>query len=477
MCRSILVLVLSLVVATVFSMPQTVEAASKKPGKVNGIRVTSTAYNEVNFKWNKTKNAKKYEIYRAEKRGGKFIRIKTISGVKFKNIRVKTGTTYWYKVRATNGLRKGKFSKVIKGTPNLKKPAFSVTSSSVGPRLTAGKVAGATGYIFYRDGKIIATQKKRNYVDKAVAINTPHTYKVKAYKKVGQKNVTSPFSRALAASKCKITVKLKDCNKVSSLKAGKSFDISGTITSNIPMKRIELGFVDRSTNKWVSGAKYDKSKINAREFDIKKAKASINFKKLYGGTFSYRIYAHMEDGSTIVVLNHTFVVSSGEGATAIVKMAKQCAWPYGTPKSKYKYKTGKRTEAYTAALKAAYGDRSGWGKQTKAGASCDVFVGTVIRASGYDKKFPRGLDGVEKHCRKNKDKWKLTGIKSVSDMQPGDIVFQLYKGGGGHILVYLGNDRVANAHYVSKTYGIIEGKGLIQSKSRCRTYNVYRPIK
>lgn len=132
----------------------------------------------------------------------------------------------------------------------------------------------------------------------------------------------------------------------------------------------------------------------------------------------------------------------------IADAAVACAWPKGTPKSKYKYPGGKRRKAYKEALKKAYGERKGWGKQTKAGASCDVFVGTCIRASGIDKKFPRGLDEQKSYVRKSK-KWHRIARKH---MKRGDIVIR----NGVHIMIYLGGGLVANAHYKKKTYPIIE---------------------
>lgn len=157
----------------------------------------------------------------------------------------------------------------------------------------------------------------------------------------------------------------------------------------------------------------------------------------------------------------------------IADEAKRLAWPINTPVSKYAYPKGSPTEAYKQALNKAYPDRSKWGKQTRAGASCDVFVGTVIRSTGYDPKFPRGLDGVEKHCKGN-SKWTLTGAKKESEMKPGDVVFQLYKGGGGHIYIYIGDGKLANAHYNGKTYGVIQKLSSARSASECKTFNVYR---
>ena len=159
----------------------------------------------------------------------------------------------------------------------------------------------------------------------------------------------------------------------------------------------------------------------------------------------------------------------------IAEMARKCAWKYGTPKKRYKYPSGKRKKAYVQALKKAYGKRKGWGKQTKAGASCDVFVGTVVRASGVDPNFPRGLDEQIPYLKKSK-KWRR-GSRKLKKMKPGYIIVQKYKTGGKHIMIYLGNGYVANAHYVKKTYPIIEKHSkIVKPKSKCKIYRVYRPV-
>lgn len=163
-------------------------------------------------------------------------------------------------------------------------------------------------------------------------------------------------------------------------------------------------------------------------------------------------------------------------AAKIADKAKELAWPEGTKKSKYGYPDGSATPAFKKAIDRAYPNRSKWGKQTRAGASCDVFVGTVIRDTDYDKSFPRGLDEVKKHVKGN-DKWELTGVKSESKMKKGDIIYQEYKGGGGHISVYLGNGKIANAHYNGKTFGRIQKFSSLQPASKCSVYNVYRTTK
>lgn len=159
-------------------------------------------------------------------------------------------------------------------------------------------------------------------------------------------------------------------------------------------------------------------------------------------------------------------------AQKICDQAKACAWPYGTPKSKYSYPNGSATAEFKKAIEKAYPNRNTWGTQTRKGASCDVFAGTVIRSSGYDTSFPRGLDEVEKHC-KNNPKWTNTGIKDLSKLQPGDVVFYLYDG-GGHIYIYVGDGKIANAHYRGKTYGIIQKLSAVRKPSKTKKFIVYR---
>ena len=136
----------------------------------------------------------------------------------------------------------------------------------------------------------------------------------------------------------------------------------------------------------------------------------------------------------------------------ISNMARKCAWAYGTPRKKYTYPTGSPVPEFKVAINKAYPDRSGWGKQTRAGASCDVFTGTCVRASGVDTKFPRGLDDQIPYLKKS-DKFTKIGIKSASDLKAGDIIVYTKKKGGGHICIYAGSDKICEAGYVSKRYG------------------------
>ena len=101
-------------------------------------------------------------------------------------------------------------------------------------------------------------------------------------------------------------------------------------------------------------------------------------------------------------------------AKKLAETANSFAWSTNTKKADYP--SGAPTAAYKAGLNKAYPDRSKWGAAPKAGASCDVFVGTCVRCAGIDSKFPRGLS--PSYIAKS-DKFKEV---SKSNVQDGDII-------------------------------------------------------
>lgn len=170
----------------------------------------------------------------------------------------------------------------------------------------------------------------------------------------------------------------------------------------------------------------------------------------------------------------TVTVNSGETyqgempklPNAIESEAFKCAWPYGTAKSVYKFHGGTSTAHFKEAIDRVYPDHNHWaGVQPGKGASCDVFVGTVVRASGYDPNFPRAL-GKDYSYLPHSDKFTKV---SPSQIQSGDIMLRK-----GHIQIYVEDDNgtgyIANAHFKLKTYGIIEKKN--PSLGR---YAIYHP--
>lgn len=133
------------------------------------------------------------------------------------------------------------------------------------------------------------------------------------------------------------------------------------------------------------------------------------------------------------------------------KIAVKCAYKYGTALSRYKYDGGKPKTAYKEELNKAFPHRKTWKyAKSRAGASCDVFAGVVLRRAGY-KKAPHAMSKYVNWCGRH--------LKSVSTLQNGDILTRT-----NHIMVVVdikGKKRVANAHFLDHggTYPVIEKTG------------------
>ena len=161
----------------------------------------------------------------------------------------------------------------------------------------------------------------------------------------------------------------------------------------------------------------------------------------------------------------------------IYDLAKKCAYPMGTG-GKKKYPSGHPKKAYRQALNKAYPDRSGWGAQTRAGASCDVFVGAMARASGVDKKYPRGLDDIKSYVQTEhfKKHWIKLKNPKRKQLKPGDITYQIFHDRIGHETVYMGGNKVANAHYYGRSYPVIEKySSKVRSASNTTRFYAFRP--
>ncbi|MEE1163523.1 MAG: peptidoglycan-binding domain-containing protein [Lachnospiraceae bacterium] len=158
-------------------------------------------------------------------------------------------------------------------------------------------------------------------------------------------------------------------------------------------------------------------------------------------------------------------------AQKLVERCKKDAWPYGTKKSVYRYPSGRPRKQYKKDLAKVYPNRKNWSTQPSKGASCDVGVGTVVRASGVDPKFPRGLDEQLPYLKKSKK------FKRVKKPKAGDIIYQLYKSGGGHISIKVKKGFVYNAHYYGKTYPVIQKYAdQVKPRSKCKVSLIFRPV-
>lgn len=137
-----LMLVVVFTIVTVFTAASVPAYAASKPAKVTGLKVTARSNTSVYIKWNKASRAKKYQVYRATSKKGKYTKIATTTRPNYLNSKLKKGKKYYYKVRAINGSKKGAFS-IIKYATTKKSANYDVTVNSAERSVTiSAKING-----------------------------------------------------------------------------------------------------------------------------------------------------------------------------------------------------------------------------------------------------------------------------------------------------------------------------------------------
>lgn len=255
---------------------------------------------------------------------------------------------------------------------------------------------------------------------------------------------------------------------------GSAYVLTGKIKCNKKMSKVKVG-VTNSNGTFIIGKTLSVGDTSVDLFDFDKY---ITFGKLDVGKYYYRAFAYV-DGVKTRVFSYAFTVKkAGGGAAKVAKQAIKIAWPLGTSKTIMSYPDGSATEEFKEALNSAYPDRSKWGKQARAGATCDVFVGTTARSSGYDSKMPRGLSEMFDYFPQS-SKWKKIAFwNTSSELENGDII--LYQTStGAHVCIYVvtnGKGYIAEAHYTTKEYGHIASGvlGIRTSNSGKKSLAIYR---
>ena len=135
-----------------------------------------------------------------------------MTSTSFTNKSLKTGTKYYYKVKAlrTEGTETAEsdYSKYVSARPYLSKPTVKLTAGKKKVTVKWNRIDGAAGYKVYRSTKkssgykCIATVKKgstKSLVNKKLKKGKRYYYKVCAYVKVSGKYVYSSYSSARSA--------------------------------------------------------------------------------------------------------------------------------------------------------------------------------------------------------------------------------------------------------------------------------------
>ncbi len=148
------------------------------------------AKNGITASWNKIAGAETYRVYRkaAGEKNWKVVGDK-VTGTSFTDTSVKSGTGYYYTVRAYVGTAQRGYFKSSAKQIFLKAPAVEFTCTSSAVKVSWNKIAGAKGYTVYRKAgnatswtkiKTITSGSALSFTDKNVKAGTKYTYAVKA---------------------------------------------------------------------------------------------------------------------------------------------------------------------------------------------------------------------------------------------------------------------------------------------------------
>ena len=174
------------------------------------------------------------------------------------------------------------------------------------------------------------------------------------------------------------------------------------------------------------------------------------------------------------------LLNAKDGPTKIALTAILLAWPRGTDKPVYSYPDGSPTPNFQKAIDAVYPNRNSWSAAPRSGASCDVFVGTVIRTSGYDLDYPRGWDDQYDYLQNTKKFVQVPYSGDLSTLQDGDIILYKRNSGRKHTCIFVeidGKPYLAEAQ-IKRYFGYLNsGNKKVRQFSNKKILEVYRAAK
>ena len=172
------------------------------------VSVKAADYKTAKITWKAVDNADKYQVYRSTSKNSGYKKISTTAKVSLTDAKLKTGKTYYYKVRGYAKIKDTDVYSKYSAVKSVKMSLGKVSSLKLETgkaRVTASwsKVNGASGYKIYRSTKksggfkCVKTVKKGStvkYVNKNLKKGQNYYYKVKAYRTVDGKKVYGAYS-------------------------------------------------------------------------------------------------------------------------------------------------------------------------------------------------------------------------------------------------------------------------------------------
>ena len=180
------------------------------PKSTTSFTVNSTTPSTIKLNWNKVSSADGYAIYRYNTTSKTYVRIATVEGnsiLNYTDRNRKYATKYSYRIkpikRANGTTYYGNYTKTVAVTNPLK-PSIKL-KSSLKKKVTISwnKINNASGYKIYRSTskkgtyslvKTITSGSTTSYTNSNLSSSKTYYYKIKAYRRVDDKNYYSLYS-------------------------------------------------------------------------------------------------------------------------------------------------------------------------------------------------------------------------------------------------------------------------------------------
>lgn len=219
------------------------------------LKISNVA-NGIQGSWNQVNGATGYIIYRRELKDGKWSNWTSLGTTKataktFTDKTVKSGVTYRYTVRATNGVVRSSYASTG-SLVFLSVPKVKISSGITGVNVSWSKIDGATSYLVYRreiaNGKWtgwsrITTVTETSFVDETAKSGIYYRYTVRALNGKSSSKYTSTSTLYYLATPIVTVAKIDDGIKVNWTQV--------TGVTGYTIYRAQLG-ADGKWSKWVT---------------------------------------------------------------------------------------------------------------------------------------------------------------------------------------------------------------------------------
>ena len=279
------------------------------PAKVKNLAASGETTTSLKLSWSSSAYAQGYEVYRYDTGKKTYVKVATVTGTSSNITGLAAGTDYKFAVSAyVKSSGKTLYSeKTVINAATKPAKVSGISFSSRAEKSIALKwntVKGATGYKVYRlvakdNYKYLGSTSKTAYNVNGLTGSTAYTFKVVAYKKVGNKELVGENATARI---------------MTTPSAVKNLKISARSNASITMKWSKVNNADGYIVYRYRGNRAVKIKTITSKSKV----VFVSSKLSAGTTYKYRVVAYKKDGKAIVENAGTYVSGFTLPATPVV---------------------------------------------------------------------------------------------------------------------------------------------------------------